>query len=164
MFIPCGQVDDGGGFAHGASLIATQQRMQIFPGGLAAFPAVPTTLEGFANLTTQPTFFGCTPSQEQSAPGPMLVYIANGAPPRDGSPPLTNTSTGQFIYTEPELQGMLTQTFVVATQGAEVDGALEDPEWAVCLACAVVDRARARQRLPRNGVCATCFARYCWEA
>ncbi|KAJ7023456.1 lysophospholipase [Mycena alexandri] len=125
-------VDDGGGFAHGASLIATQQRMQIFPGGLAAFPAVPTTLEGFANLTTQPTFFGCTPSHIKSASGPMLVYIANGAPPRDGSPPLTNTSTGQFIYTESELQGMLAQTFVVATQGADVNGALEDPEWAAC--------------------------------
>jgi len=61
------------------------------------------------------------------------------------------------------MQGMLAQTFVVATQGAEVGDALEDREWAACLACAVVDRARARDGVPRSGVCATCFARYCWE-
>ncbi|KAJ6552229.1 lysophospholipase [Mycena vulgaris] len=157
-------VNDANGFAAGASLIATQERMQLFQRGLAAFPRVPSTLEGFAaaNLTARPTFFGCTPAPH--APGPLLVYLANGAPPRDGAPPLTNTSTGQSMYPEAELQGMLAQTFVVATQGAEVGGALEDSEWGACLACAVVDRARARAGEKRSGVCATCFARYCWES
>ncbi|KAJ6484319.1 lysophospholipase [Mycena vulgaris] len=154
-------------FALGGSLIATQERMQIFPHGLAAFPAVPTSLAGFAaeNLTSRPTFFGCTPSSSSSskAPGPLLVYIANGAPPRDGSPPLTNTSLGQLTFTDDEMQGMLKQTFDVATQGAVVGGALEDKEWGACLACAVVDRARARENLARSGVCTTCFSRYCWE-
>ncbi|KAJ7440575.1 lysophospholipase [Mycena latifolia] len=155
-------------FALGGSLIATQERMQIFPHGLAAFPAVPTSLAGFAaeNLTSRPTFFGCTPSSSSSsskAPGPLLVYIANGAPPRDGSPPLTNTSLGQSTFTDDEMQGMLKQTFDVATQGAVVGGALEDEEWGACLACAVVDRARARENVARSGVCTTCFARYCWE-
>ncbi|KAJ7625144.1 lysophospholipase [Mycena rosella] len=155
-------------FALGGSLIATQERMQIFPHGLAAFPAVPTSLAGFAaeNLTSRPTFFGCTPSSSSSsskAPGPLLVYIANGAPPRDGSPPLTNTSLGQLTFTDDEMQGMLKQTFDVATQGAVVGGALEDEEWGACLACAVVDRARARENVARSGVCTTCFARYCWE-
>jgi len=145
------------------SLIATQERMNLFQPGLAAFPRVPDTLAGFTagNLTSRPTFFGCTPAAH--APGPLLVYIANGAPPRDGSPPLTNTSTFQPTYTVPEMQGMLTQTFTVATQGAEVGGALEDREWGACLACAVVDRARARAGEERSGVCTTCFARYCWE-
>jgi lysophospholipase len=137
--------------------------MQLFPHGLAAFPAVPTTLDGFAasNLTERPTFFGCTPSTH--APGPLLVYIANGAPPRDGSLPLTNTTTFQSTYTAPEMQGMLRQAFDAATQGAVVHGALEDREWGACLACAVVDRARARAGVHRSGVCKTCFARYCWE-
>ncbi|KAJ6588115.1 lysophospholipase [Mycena capillaripes] len=157
--------DTANSFAAGASLIATQQRMQIFPRGLAAFPSVPTTLDGFAaaNLTSRPAFFGCTPSAARSAPGPLLVYIANGAPPRDGTPPLTNTSTFQSVYTADEMQGMLGQTFAVATQGAIVGGAQEDREWGACLACAVVDRARAREGVARSGVCATCFARYCWE-
>ncbi|KAF7343261.1 Lysophospholipase [Mycena venus] len=164
-----GVADTPDNFAAGASLIATQERMQIFPRGLAAFPAVPTTLDGFAaaNLTLRPTFFGCTPAQSEykthAAPGPLLVYIANGAPPRDGSPPLTNTSTGQSVYTDAEMQGMLTQTFAAATQGAVVGSALEDKEWGACLACAVVDRARARQGEKRSGVCETCFTRYCWE-
>ncbi|KAJ7747752.1 lysophospholipase [Mycena metata] len=161
--------NDADGFAAGASLIATQERMQIFARGLAAFPPVPTTLAGFANLTAQPTFFGCLPSSPSFSNskshngGPMLVYLPNGAPPRDGSPPLTNTSTFQATYTADEMQGMLTQTFTIATQGAEVDGTLEDGAWAACLACAVVDRARARQGVKRSGVCGTCFERYCWE-
>ncbi|KAJ7742584.1 lysophospholipase [Mycena metata] len=160
--------NDADGFAAGASLIATQERMQIFVRGLAAFPPVPPTLAGFANLTAQPTFFGCLPAShngydETRPAGPMLVYLPNGAPSRDGSPPLTNTSTFQETYTADEMQGMLAQTFTIATQGAEVDGALEDGEWAACLACAVVDRARARQGVKRSGVCGTCFERYCWE-
>lgn len=139
--------------------------MKIFPKGLAAFPSVPPTIDAFtaANLASRPTFFGCTPSAARTAPGPLLVYIANGAPPRDGAPPLTNTSTFQSVYGADEMQGMLGQTFVAATQGAAVGGALEDREWGACLACAVVDRARAREGVPRSGVCETCFARYCWE-
>ncbi|KAJ7858829.1 lysophospholipase [Mycena olivaceomarginata] len=163
-------------FAGGASLIATQDRMKIFPSGLRPFPAVPTSLAAFtaANLTIRPTFFGCMPSSSPSAgsdintdPGPLLVYIANGAPPRDGAPALTNTTTGQSIYTPDEIQGMLKQTFNIATQGAivELDRKTvdEDPEWGACLACAVVDCVRARAAVARSGVCETCFARYCWE-
>ncbi|KAJ7700428.1 lysophospholipase [Mycena rosella] len=165
------RTDDADGFAGGASLIATQDRMQLFQSGLATFPSVPTTLAAFAaaNLSSRPTFFGCTPDFVHArwgtppAQGPLLVYIANGAPPRDGAPPLTNTSTFQSVYSAPEMQGMLMQTFVTATQGAVVGDALEDPEWGACLACAVVDRARAREGVSRSGVCTTCFARYCWE-
>ncbi|KAJ7826475.1 lysophospholipase [Mycena olivaceomarginata] len=164
-------VNDANGFAAGASLIATQERMQLFPRGLAPFPAVPTSLAVFAaaNLTARPTFFGCTPPPHAASahakppPGPLLVYIANGAPPRDGAAPLTNTSTGQFVYAPDELRGMLAQSFDAATQGAVVGGALEDREWGACLACAVVDRARAREGVERSGVCVGCFARYCWE-
>ncbi|KAK7042581.1 lysophospholipase [Favolaschia claudopus] len=170
--------DDGNNYARGASLIATQERMKIFQRGLAPFPAVPASLDGFAaqNLTSRPTFFGCnapSPHHSPSSPynnhhptpsPPLVVYIPNGAPPRDGSPPLTNTSTFQSTYTAGEMQGMLAQTFDVATQGAVVrGGGLRDREWGACLACAVVERARARVRAKRSGVCETCFARYCWE-
>ncbi|KAJ6625147.1 lysophospholipase [Mycena sp. CBHHK59/15] len=155
--------NDANGYAAGASLIATQDRMQIFPRGLARFPRVPSTLAGFAaqNLTTRPAFFGC--AARGPAPGPLLVYVANGGPPRDGAAPLTNTSTFQTVYPAVELQGMLAQTFAVATQGRASAGAPADPEWAACLACAVVDRARAREGVRRSGVCEGCFERYCWE-
>jgi lysophospholipase len=145
-----------------------QERMKIFPRGLAAFPRVPSSVEGFLarNLTTRPAFFGCTPSHVQGhAPGPLVVYIANGGPPRNSAAPLTNTSTTQTIYPESQLQGMLQQTFDVATQGMPSRGsdALVDREWGACLACAVVDRARARDGVKRSGVCESCFTRYCWE-
>ncbi|KAJ7648031.1 lysophospholipase, partial [Roridomyces roridus] len=156
----------GENYAGGSSLVATQERMKIFQSGLAAFPRVPTNASTFATegLTTRPTFFGCTPSANDT--GPLLVYIANGGPPRDGSAPLTNSSTGQMVYGEAELQGILQQTFVVATQGAAVGEKgeeEEDPEWGACLACAVVDRARARGGERRSGVCERCFGRYCCE-
>ncbi|KAJ7681545.1 hypothetical protein B0H14DRAFT_3535641 [Mycena olivaceomarginata] len=128
------------------------RHMKIFPSGLRPFPAAPTSLAAFAatNLTIRPTFFGCTPSSSPSAgsdtdtnPGLLLIYIANGAPPRDGAPALTNTTTGQLIYTLDEIQGMLKQMFDIATQGAIVElnekTVDEDPEWGGCLACAVVD-------------------------
>ncbi|KAF7291014.1 Lysophospholipase [Mycena chlorophos] len=155
--------NDANGFAEGASPMATQERMQLyFQPGLATFPVVPNSTDVFLaqNLTSKPTFFGCTSTAAKT--GPLLVYIANGAPPRDGAAPLTNTTTDQSIYTTDELQGMLDQTFVVATQGAEVGDSLEDPEWPACLACAVVDRARNREGTRRSGVCQTCFERYCW--
>ncbi|KAJ7111405.1 hypothetical protein C8R44DRAFT_883204 [Mycena epipterygia] len=97
-------MNDANRFAAGASLIATQEHMQIFQSGLATFPTVPSTLDIFAifasaNLTSRPAFFGCNPPPPSPAcpapPGPLVVYIANGAPPRDGAPPLTNTSTFQ---------------------------------------------------------------------
>ncbi|KAJ6478957.1 lysophospholipase [Mycena sanguinolenta] len=163
-------------FSSGGMLIATQDRMKIFSSGLRPFPAVPTSLAAIAaaNITTRPMFFGCTPSSSTSSSlsssfnvGPLLVYIAHGAPPRDGAPALTNTSAEQMIYTPYEIQGMLTQSFDIATQGAivEIDGQMvdEDPEWGACLACAVVDRVRERVGVARSGMCETCFVRYCWE-
>ncbi|KAF7301898.1 Lysophospholipase [Mycena indigotica] len=159
--------NDANGYAFGASLIATQTRMKIFPRGLATFPSVPSSVDVLTTekLATRPTFFGCTPSKpsHRTPTGPILVYLANGAPPRDGSPPLTNTSTFQPTYTADEVQGMLAQTLTITTQGAPVGNSLEDPEWPACLACAVVDRAREREGVKRDGICETCFARYCWR-
>ena len=58
---------------------------------------------------------------------------------------------------------MLSQTFVIATQGYPADGATKDPDWPSCLACAIVDRARERAGDTRSGICSTCFDRYCWS-
>jgi lysophospholipase len=55
------------------------------------------------------------------------------------------------------------QTFEVVVQGSGgADGSGRDAEWPACLACAVVDKARARSGMTRRGVCETCFQRYCY--
>lgn len=114
------------------------------------------------NLTTRPTFFGCnTTSLNESTP--LLIYLANGGPPYDGEASVTNTSTAQTSYSSSEIQAMLNQTFVIATQGYPKNGATKDPEWPSCLACAVVDRARERAGVARRGICSTCMDRYCWN-
>ncbi|KAH9952001.1 lysophospholipase [Amylocystis lapponica] len=147
-------------FAAGTSMIAAQARAALFPHSYA-FPAVPTSNATFRahNLTTQPTFFGCDAPPASRAP--LIVYLANGAPPR-GQAPLTNTSTAQLAYAPAEVAAMLAQVADVAVQGRPVRGAA-DPEWPACLACAVVDRARRRVGRVRDGLCERCLERYCWS-
>ena len=129
------------------------------------FPPVPTSVEDFVaqNLSTRPTFFGCnTTSANDSTP--LVIYLANGGPPRNGDAPLTNTSANQLSYEASEIQAMLDQIFDIATQGYPANASTtSDPEWPACLACAVVDRARERCGEARRGVCERCFARYCWS-
>lgn len=155
--------NDINGFADGSSLIATQNRSSIYP-SVYSFPPVPTSMGEYTaqNLTTRPTFFGCnTTSLNESTP--LLIYLANGGPPHDGEASVTNTSTAQTSYSSSEIQAMINQTFVIATQGYPKYGATKDPEWPSCLACAVVDRARERAGVARRGICTTCMDRYCWN-
>ncbi|CAL1716575.1 unnamed protein product [Somion occarium] len=158
--------DNADNFAEGFSII---QRASLFP-SVYSFPPVPTTVSEFAarNLTKRPTFFGCNSSTSlHSLHTPLIIYIANGAPPL-GQEPLTNTATMQTTYEPEQIRGMLNQVFDIATQGIphvnQRTGTLEkDAEWPVCLACAVVDRARARLGVKRSGICASCLDRYCWS-
>lgn len=119
---------------------------------------MPKSAEEFVarNLTSRPTFFGC----DSSRAAPLVVYIANGAAPL-GQAPLTNVPTFQETFPLSEIQGFLDQTHDIATQGIPVDKTQKDPEWPVCLACAVVDRTRARLGERRSGACEGCMARYC---
>lgn len=138
---------------------ATQDRANLLSPAYP-FPPVPTTIEEFIaqNLTVRPTFFGC-----DTMSTPLLIYLANGGPPLNGEAPVTNTSTSQIAYTSSEIQAMLDQTFIIATQGYPANSSMvNDPEWPACLACAIVDRARERVGEPRSGVCESCFERYCW--
>ncbi|KAG2054996.1 lysophospholipase [Suillus hirtellus] len=108
-----------------------------------------------------PDFFGCN-TTSLNASTPLLIYLANGGPP-DGEAPVTNTSTSQTSYSSSEIQAMLSQTFVITTKGYPDNGAMKDPDWPSCLACAVVDRARERAGVARSGICSTCMDRYCWD-
>ena len=118
---------------------------------------MPTTPAGFkaANLTTRPAFFGC----DTTPTAPLVIYIANGGPPL-GQVAHTNFSMFMDMFTIDTVQAILDQTFDVATQGIP-KGNVKDPEWPVCLACAVVDRARERMGVGRSGACISCLRRYC---
>jgi len=147
-------------WSAGGSLVNTQTRINtLFPDDFS-FPPVPANTSEFIaqNLSTRPTFFGCDSSTE----APLIIYLANGGPPRDGETPLTNVAPNN-VTTE-QLQAFLDQTFTIATQGnpANVSAAM-DPEWPACLACGVVDRARNRTGVERSGICSSCFDRYCWN-
>lgn len=58
-----------------------------------------------------------------------------------------------------QVQSFIDQAFLISTQG--INGT--DTEWGACLACAVVDRARARMGVQPEGICAACLQRYCWN-
>ncbi|KAH9928107.1 lysophospholipase [Fomitopsis serialis] len=152
-------------WVDGSSVIATQERMAYFVGTYSFPPVPPDNATWLAEgLTRRPTFFGCNSSAASGAP--LLIYLGNGGPPLGQTTGYTNTSTAQLAYSADELEVMLSQTFDVATQGIAIetaDGWEKDPEYASCLACAVVDRARERQNIERSGLCASCLERYCWS-
>ena len=141
-------------------MIATKNRTTLFPSSYS-FPPLPSTPASFisSNLTTRPAFFGC----DTSTSAPLVIYIANGGPPRNlAGPPLTNASTNQLAFEPADIQGALDQTWSIATQGNSGSSS-PDAMWPACLACAVVDRVRNRSGLAREGTCASCFDKYCWS-
>lgn len=150
--------DTENNWTNGSSIISTAERASFFP-GVYPLPPIPKNADIFAahNLTKRPTFFGCDTAHD----APLIVYIANGGPPI-GQSPLTNLSTFTDTFMPSQIQSFMNQAFDIATQGIPVNGA-KDPEFAVCLACAVVDRTRARIGEKRSGVCKTCLSRYCFN-
>ncbi|KAH9814771.1 lysophospholipase catalytic domain-containing protein [Melampsora americana] len=152
---------DGPNYATGASLQATFARAQLVSGAYS-FPQVPSTEEEYEILRSHPTFFGCDETDS-----PLIVWIANSAP-LDGSTGITNTSLDQTQYSTTQAEAFLGAASEIAYRGfprsEDVEkGEFRDPLWSVCLACAVVDRSRARQNISRDGLCRPCFERYCWS-
>lgn len=147
-------------WSAGGSLINTQNRINaLFPTAYS-FPPVPTNVSEFIaqNLSTRPTFFGCDSNTE----APLIIYLANGGPPRNGETPLTNVAPNNV--TTAQLQAFLDQTYTIATQGNPANASSSiDLEWPACLACGIVDRARNRTGVERSGICSSCFERYCWN-
>ncbi|KAI9852074.1 MAG: hypothetical protein M1838_001871 [Thelocarpon superellum] len=121
------------------------------------FPIVPpaTTFVN-RNYTTQPVFFGCDArlTTTGSADAPIVLYLANA--PYSA---YTNYSFFQETTSLPQMSEILENSFNLVTQG---NGTL-DAEWAVCLACAAIDRSLAQVDMPRSTQCAQCLDRYCWD-
>ncbi|KAG0145136.1 hypothetical protein CROQUDRAFT_46269 [Cronartium quercuum f. sp. fusiforme G11] len=147
-------------YATGASLQATFARAQLFPGEYS-FPKVPNDPKEYEKLRDHPTFFGC----EETA-APLIVWLPNAAP-LDGSKGMTNASVDQIHYEPSQVSAIITGASEIAYRGFPTTDDFKahkyrDPLWPACLACAVADRSRSRQKIRREGICSKCFERYCW--
>ncbi|KAK7035885.1 lysophospholipase [Favolaschia claudopus] len=147
-------------FADGSAMIAEAKRVSLFPGAYK-FPQIPVTPAEFIaqNLTTQPTFFGCDEGQDV----PLILYLANGAPP-PGRPAITNASTNQLSFNDPQLvQAILDQAGEIVSRGRPQNGEARDGLYPVCVACALTERERSRLGMKRDRQCDVCFERYCYK-
>ncbi|GJE87418.1 lysophospholipase [Phanerochaete sordida] len=132
-----------------------------------------TPNNGTASTNSTTPTNGTAPTNSTSTPiPPLVIYLPNVPLPNDIA--LTNTSTFQDAFAPQTALAIIDQAYAIATRGfvgsafahqaeAATPNLPGDPLWPVCLACAVTDRARARQGLPRDGVCAACFQQYCFS-
>ncbi|KAL8714579.1 MAG: hypothetical protein Q9220_001527 [cf. Caloplaca sp. 1 TL-2023] len=141
---------------NGTSLVATYER-NLNSSGIGngtSFPAIPDT-NSFVNLglNTRPTFFGCNSSNTSSIT-PLIVYLPN-------SPYVfhSNISTFTFDYNLTTRNAVVENGYDVATMG----NATTDPQWPVCVGCAMLSRSLERTKTPVPDACKQCFQRYCWD-
>ncbi|KAF4508677.1 hypothetical protein G6O67_005026 [Ophiocordyceps sinensis] len=59
----------------------------------------------------------------------------------------------------PERDALVQNGWALATQL----NATRDPDWPVCVGCAMLARSFDRTRSPVPGKCRQCFDRYCWD-
>ncbi|KAL8730857.1 MAG: hypothetical protein Q9166_003784 [cf. Caloplaca sp. 2 TL-2023] len=141
---------------NGTSLVATYER-NLNSSGIGngtSFPVIPDT-NSFVNLglNTRPTFFGCNSSNTTSIT-PLIVYIPN-APYIFQS----NFSTFTSSYNTSARNAMVQNGYEMATMG---NGTV-DPQWPVCVGCAILSRSLERTETQVPDACEQCFQRYCWD-
>ncbi|KAL8849695.1 MAG: hypothetical protein Q9221_005305 [Calogaya cf. arnoldii] len=141
---------------NGTALVATYERNlnSTGIGNGTSFPSIPDT-NTFVNLglNTRPTFFGCNSSNTSSI-SPLIVYIPN-APYVFQS----NVTTFTFSYNTTARNSMVQNGYDVATMG---NGTV-DPQWPVCVGCAILSRSLERTETQVPQACEQCFQRYCWD-
>lgn len=145
---------DVANWPNGTSLVATYERSLLPIANGTAFPAIPDT-NTFVNLglNSRPTFFGCD-AANTSATTPLVVYIPN-------APYVFNSNVSTFdLSFEPAVRNAIVQNgYAVATRG---NGTI-DPNWPLCVGCAILSRSFDRTRTPVPRVCRDCFQTYCWN-
>ncbi|KAL8979043.1 MAG: hypothetical protein Q9205_005531, partial [Flavoplaca limonia] len=141
---------------NGTALVATYERNlnETGIGNGTSFPSIPDT-NTFVNLglNTRPTFFGCNSSNTSSI-SPLIVYIPN-------SPYVfqSNVTTFTFAYNITTRNSMVHNGY----EGATMGNATVDPQWPVCVGCAVLSRSLERTETEVPQACQECFQRYCWD-
>ncbi|KFG84068.1 lysophospholipase precursor [Metarhizium anisopliae] len=147
--------DTDSSWPDGASAIATYERsLQSSVANGTGFPAVPGK-DTFVNLglNSRPAFFGCD-SSNLTAPSPLIVYIPNYPYIYE-----SNISTFQMAIKSDERDAIVQNGWAVATQL----NSTRDPDWAVCVGCAMLARSFERTRTAVPDKCRQCFANYCWN-
>ncbi|RSM07801.1 hypothetical protein CEP52_005007 [Fusarium oligoseptatum] len=146
--------DTESGWPDGASPIKTYERSLEDISKGSAFPVVPGR-DTFLNLglNTRPTFFGCNASNT-SEPSPLIVYIPN-YPYVYAS----NISTFQTTVNTSELSAIIENGYAAAT----MLNATRDPDWPVCVGCAMLARSFDRTNTTLPDKCRECFQNYCWN-
>ncbi|KAI1851237.1 hypothetical protein JX266_003312 [Neoarthrinium moseri] len=130
-----------------------------------AFPgSMPTQEQVRINPTYvyTPTFFGCNAS-DSTLPGaipPIIIYLPNA--PYTSFSNASTASTLDYEYGS-VLQELLENGNALASTGIPETLATGLPTWGACLACAIAERSRLRNDLPRAKSCEACFDAYCWE-
>lgn len=154
---------------NGTSAVQTYRRQFENQNNGTIFPYVPDVNTFInENLTSRPAFFGCdvanltsldkngyTQVNSSAALPPLIVYIANY--------PWTffsNTSTmSKLSYDKKEVAGMIENGYSTSTQ---FNGTV-DPDWPVCLGCALLQREATRRNQSLGSDCDQCFQKYCWN-
>ncbi|KAL9599093.1 MAG: hypothetical protein Q9219_004051 [cf. Caloplaca sp. 3 TL-2023] len=156
MFAIDSSADTDSVWPNGTALVATYER-NLNSSGIGngtSFPSVPDT-NSFVNLglNTHPTFFGCNSSNTSSIT-PLIVYIPN-------SPYVfhSNISTFTPSYSTETRNAIVQNGYEVATMG----NATADPQWPVCVGCAILSRSLERTGTDVPDACTQCFQKYCWD-
>ncbi|KAH8174456.1 lysophospholipase catalytic domain-containing protein [Sarocladium implicatum] len=138
----------------GIAPVATYERSLTNISEGTSFPAIPGQ-QTFINLglNTRPTFFGCNASNT-SEPSPLIVYIPNYPYVFN-----SNISTFQMTTNESERDAMVENGWAVATQ---LNGT-RDPDWPICVGCAMLSRSFDRTNTTVPDKCKECFESYCWN-
>ncbi|KAG0145240.1 hypothetical protein CROQUDRAFT_46067 [Cronartium quercuum f. sp. fusiforme G11] len=139
------------GYPNGTSLFLTSRKLSSPEYRGYQFPKIPDAMNGsfaLAGYHKRPTLFGCEDNNV-----PLILYLPNYFVST-----LTNMPTMQTDYTWQELDGFFENGFFIATQS---NSTYVDPQWPACLACAMIDKQRARNQQDRTKQCTACFRRYC---
>lgn len=156
IFAVDSSADSDNYWPNGTSLVATYERNLNSSGigNSTSFPAVPDT-NSFVNLglNTHPTFFGCNSSNTSSIT-PLIVYLPN-------SPYVfhSNISTFTPSYTTKTRNAIVQNGYDVVTMG----NGTADPQWPVCVGCAILSRSLERTNTQVPDACTQCFQKYCWD-
>ena len=142
---------------NGTALVATYERsLNQTINNRTAFPSIPDQ-NTFVNLglNQRPTFFGCDPeNMTETGLAPLIVYVPN-------NPYVTfsNVSTFDPDYNTTQRNAIIQNGYDVATMG----NFTIDPEWGVCLGCAILSRSWYKTNTTAPEACRNCFDRYCWD-
>lgn len=129
------------------------------PQGPIPFPKVPPPTTFVARgYNSRPVLFGCdtslTAAPEKGHESPIVLYLANA--PYSA---YTNYSDSKSALSLEQTREVMVNSFNLVTQA---NGTLAS-DWPRCLACAAVERSRARLGMPRAASCTACFAKWCWD-